>query len=214
MQVLADYFPLLLFFVAFKLTDIYVATAVAIAASVVQIAYVRWRRGKVQIVQWVNLAIIVVFGGATLLLHDETFIKWKPTVLYWLFGAVLVVGRLGFRRNLLSALMKDLTLPDAIWARITWVWAAFLVGMGCANLYVATHYPTDIWVNFKVWGAMILFFLLAVGTVAAIAWRTFIRWHSTFTTTAPSTRGTRAPLRAVGTFPCSSCQRPSAALRA
>jgi intracellular septation protein len=169
MQFLVDYFPLLLFFVAFKLWDIYVATAVAIAASVAQIAYVRWRRGKVEVVHWVSLVIIVVFGGATLLLHDETFIKWKPTVLYWLFGAILAVGRLGFRRNLLGTLMKDLALPDPIWARVTWVWVAFLVGMGCLNLYVALHYPTDVWVNFKVWGAMVAFFLLAVGTVASVA---------------------------------------------
>jgi len=169
MQFLADYFPLLLFFVAFKLWDIYVATAVAIVASVVQIAYFRWRRGKVQVQHWVSLVIIVVFGGATLVLHDETFIKWKPTVLYWLFGAILAVGRLGFRRNLLATLMKDLALPDLIWARVTWVWVAFLVGMGCANLYVASHYPTEIWVNFKVWGAMVLFFLLAIGTVFSVA---------------------------------------------
>jgi intracellular septation protein len=169
MQFLADYFPLLLFFAAFKLWDIYVATAVAIAASVAQIAYFRWRRGKVQVVHWLSLAIIVSFGGATLLLHDETFIKLKPTVLYWLFAAILAVGRLAFRRNLIAVLMKDFALPDPVWARVTWVWVAFLTGMGAANLYVASHFPTDIWVNFKVWGAMVLFFLLAVATVASVA---------------------------------------------
>ena len=169
MQFLADYFPLLLFFAAFKLWDIYVATAVAIAASVAQIAYFRWRRGRVQVVHWLSLAIIVVFGGATLLLHDETFIKWKPTVLYWLFGAILAVGRLVFRRNLIGALMKDLTLPDPVWARVTWVWVAFLAGMGAANLYVASNFPIDTWVNFKVWGGIVLFFLLAVATVASVA---------------------------------------------
>jgi intracellular septation protein len=169
MQFLADYFPLLLFFAAFKLWDIYVATGVAIVASVIQIGYMRWRRGKIEVVHWLSLVIIVVFGGATLILHDETFIKWKPTVLYWLFGAILAVGRVAFRRNFLATFMKDLALPDPIWARITWVWVAFFIGMGCANLYVATHYPTDIWVNFKVWGGMILFFILAIGTVASVA---------------------------------------------
>jgi intracellular septation protein len=169
MQFLGDYFPLLLFFVAFKVWDIYVATAVAIVASVVQIAYFRWRRGKVEVVHWLSLAIIVAFGGATLLLHDETFIKWKPTVLYWLFGAILAVGRLAFRRNLIAALLKDLTLPDPVWARVTWVWATFLAGMGALNLYVATHYSTAAWVNFKVWGGMALFFVLAIGTVASVA---------------------------------------------
>lgn len=169
MQFLVDYFPLLLFFAAFKLWDIYVATGVAIVASVAQIVYFRWRRGKVEIVHWLSLAIIAVFGGATLLLHDETFIKWKPTVLYWLFAAILAVGRLGFRRNLIGALLKEITLPDPVWARVTWIWVAFLLAMGAVNLYVATHYSTATWVNFKVWGAMVLFFLLAVGTVASVA---------------------------------------------
>jgi intracellular septation protein len=169
MQFLVDYFPLLLFFAAFKLWDIYVATGVAIVASVAQIAYFRWRRGKVEVVHWLSLAIIAVFGGATLLLHDETFIKWKPTVLYWLFAAILAVGRLGFRRNLIGALLKEITLPDPVWARVTWIWVAFLLAMGAVNLYVATHYSTATWVNFKVWGAMVLFFLLAVGTVASVA---------------------------------------------
>jgi intracellular septation protein len=169
MQFLVDYFPLVLFFAAYKLWDIYVATAVAIVASVAQIAYFRWRRGKVEVVHWLSLAIIAVFGGATLLLHDETFIKWKPTVLYWLFAAILAVGRIGFRRNLIGALLKEITLPDPVWARVTWIWVAFLLAMGGLNLYVATHYSTAAWVNFKVWGAMVLFFLLAVGTVASVA---------------------------------------------
>src|SRR5258705_11863014 len=101
MHFLAEYFPLILFFAAFKLSAIYAESAVAIVASVAQIAYFKWRRGKVATMHWLSLAIIVTFGGATLLLHDETFIKWKPTVLYWLFGLVLLVGRLAFRRNLI-----------------------------------------------------------------------------------------------------------------
>ena len=169
MQFLADYFPLLLFFVAFKLQGIFVATAVAIAASIAQIAYFRWRRGRVAVVHWVSLAIIVVFGGATLLLHDETFIKWKPTVLYWLFAVVLAIGRLAFRKNLLAALLKDLTLPDPVWSRLTWGWVAFLGAMGVANLYIAAHFTTDAWVNFKVWGGIGMFMLAAVGTVASVA---------------------------------------------
>jgi intracellular septation protein len=169
MQFLLDYFPLILFFVAFKLQGIFVATGVAIAASVAQIAYVRWRHGKVAAVHWLSFAIIATFGGATLLLHDETFIKWKPTVLYWLFALVLAVGRLVFRKNLLSALLKDLTLPDPVWSRLTWAWVVFLVAMGIANLYVAANFTTDAWVNFKVWGGIGLFMLAAVGTVASVA---------------------------------------------
>jgi len=169
MQFLADYFPLILFFVAFKLWGIYAATGVAIVASIVQIIYFRLHRGKVSGVHWLSLAIIVVFGGATLLLHDETFIKWKPTVLYWAFAATLLIGRLFFRKNLISALLKDMTLPDAVWARVTWGWAAFLAGMGLVNLYVANNFPTETWVNFKVWGSIVMFMLAAVGTVASVA---------------------------------------------
>jgi intracellular septation protein len=169
MQFIGDYFPLILFFAAFKLWGIFTATAVAIAASVVQIAYFRWRRGKVAGVHWVSLAIIVIFGGATLLLHDETFIKWKPTVLYWLFALTLLIGRVAFRRNLISALLKNLTLPDAVWSRVTWGWVVFLVAMGTVNLWVAANFTTDAWVNFKVWGGIGLFMLAAVGTVASVA---------------------------------------------
>jgi len=169
MHFLADYFPLLLFFVAFKLWGIYTATAVAIAASVAQIAYFRTVRGTVAPVHWVSLAIIAVFGGATLVLHDETFIKWKPTVLYWLFALVLTGGRLIFRRNLIAALLPALTLPEPVWARITWGWVLFLVAMGAANLYVASNFATDTWVNFKVWGGIGLFMLAGVGTVASVA---------------------------------------------
>ena len=169
MQLLADYFPLLLFFVAFKLWGIYVATGVAIVASVAQIAYFRLRRRKIAAVHWLSLAIILTFGGATLLLHDDSFIKWKPTVVYWLFGAILAGGRLVFRKNLISALLKDLTLPDTVWARITWSWVAFFAAMGAANWYIAFHFPTDTWVNFKVWGGIGLFLLFGLGQAFAVA---------------------------------------------
>lgn len=162
MHFLADYFPLLLFFVAFKLWGIYAATAVAIVASGLQILYFRKVRGKVAPVHWVSLAIIVIFGGATLLLHDETFIKWKPTGLYWLFAVVLAGGRLLFRRNLIGALLPALTLPEPVWARLTWAWVGFLMAMGAANLYVASNFATDTWVNFKVWGGIGLFLIFAL----------------------------------------------------
>lgn len=161
MQLLADYFPLILFFVAFKWQGIYVATAVAIAASVAQIAWFHWRR-KVSAVHWLSFAIIVVFGGATLLLQDETFIKWKPTVLYAAFGGVLTGGKLLFRRDLIAVVLKDLTLPPTVWTRLTWSWVGFFAFMGAANWYVAFHFPTDTWVNFKVWGGIGLFLLFAL----------------------------------------------------
>src|SRR5262245_55667559 len=107
MKFLFDLFPVVLFFVAFKLYDIYVATAVAIAATLLQIGWLKWKRRKVDKMMWVTLAIIVVLGGATLALHDETFIKWKPTVLYWAFGAALAAGELLFHKNLIRAALGE-----------------------------------------------------------------------------------------------------------
>ena len=162
MQLLADYFPLILFFIAFKWQGIYFATGVAILASIVQIAFLRWRRGRVAVVNWLSLAIIVVFGGATLILQDDAYIKWKPTVLYALFGAILAGGRLFFGRNLLSHLMTGISLPAAVWSRLTWSWVAFFAFMAVANWYVAFNYSTDTWVNFKVWGGIGLFLTFAL----------------------------------------------------
>jgi intracellular septation protein len=162
MQLLVDFFPLLLFFIAFKWQGIFVATGVAIVASVVQIAWLRLSRGRVEVVNWLSLVIIVVFGGATLLLQDETFIKLKPTVLYGLFAAILAVGKLAFRRDLISHLMKGVALPDGVWTRLTWSWVAFFAFMGTANWFVASRFPTETWVDFKVWGGIGLFLVFAL----------------------------------------------------
>jgi intracellular septation protein len=170
MKFLFDVFPVVLFFVAFKVYDIYVATAVAIAATVVQVSWLKLRGRRVDLMLWASLAIIVVFGGATLLLQDETFIKWKPTVLYWLFGAVLAGGVLGFRKNLIRTLLgEQMRLPDPIWARLNWSWVAFFAFMGAANLYVAYNYSTDQWVNFKLFGGtgLMLAFVVAQSLVLA-----------------------------------------------
>jgi intracellular septation protein len=170
MKFLFDVFPVVLFFVAFKLYDIYVATAVAIAATVVQVSWLKLRGRRVDLMLWASLAIIGVFGGATLLLQDETFIKWKPTVLYWLFGAVLAGGMLGFRKNLIRTLLAEqMRLPDPVWARLNWSWVAFFAFMGAANLYVAYNYSTDLWVNFKLFGGigLMLAFVVAQSLVLA-----------------------------------------------
>jgi intracellular septation protein len=163
MKFLFDLFPVVLFFAAFKLFDIYVATAVAIAVTFLQIGWLKWRRRKVDTMMWVTLIIIVVFGGATLALHDETFIKWKPTVLYWLFGAVIAGGELLFRKNLIRAMLgEQVRLPDGVWTRLNWSWAGFFAFMGAANLYVAYNFSTDAWVNFKLFGGVGLMLLFVV----------------------------------------------------
>lgn len=163
MKALFDIFPVLLFFAAFKLQGIYVATATAIAASIAQIAWVKWKHGKVDTMLWISFAIISIFGGATLLLHDETFIKWKPTVLYWLFSCILLFSNLLFRKNLMHALLHEkLALPHRVWNHVNLAWSLFFAALGMVNLYVAFNYPTDTWVNFKLFGAtgMMLAFVL------------------------------------------------------
>ncbi|MCC6533512.1 MAG: septation protein A [Burkholderiales bacterium] len=164
MKFLFDIFPVLLFFAAYKTADIYIATAVAIAATFVQIAWVWLRHRKVEPMLWLSLAIIVVFGGATLLLHDETFIKWKPTVLYWLFGASLLLAEAVFGKNLIRAMMgQQIELPDRVWSKLNLSWAGFFAVMGVLNLYVAYNFPTDTWVDFKLFGGtgLMLVFVLA-----------------------------------------------------
>lgn len=164
MKFLFDIFPVVVFFVAFKLYDIYVATAVAIAATFVQVAWSWLRHRKVDNMLWTSMAIIGVFGGLTLLLQDETFIKWKPTVLYWLFAAVLLVADLLFRKNLIRVMMqRQLTLPDPVWTKLNLSWIGFFTLMGVLNIYVAYSFSTDAWVNFKMFGGIGLLLAFAFG---------------------------------------------------
>jgi len=163
MKFLFDLLPVLAFFVAFQVAGIYVATAVAIATTFVQVAWLKLRGRRVDAMLWASLAIIVVFGGATLVLQDETFIKWKPTVLYWMLGVVLGGATLLFRRNLVrSMLSEQVQLPDPVWSRLNWSWVGFFVFMGALNLYVAYNYSTDLWVNFKLFGGMGLMLVFIV----------------------------------------------------
>ena len=163
MKLLLDFFPIALFFVAFKLWGIYVATAVAIIATIGQIAWLRYSTGKVEPMQWLSQAIIVLFGGATIVAHDDTFIKWKPTVLYWMMGAALAGGMLFARKNFLKSLMgSQLQLPEPAWRAMNWSWTGFFAFMGVLNLWVAFHYDTNTWVNFKLFGGLGLMALFIV----------------------------------------------------
>ena len=163
MKLLFDLFPVILFFVAFKLFNVYVATGTAIAATIAQIGWVKWRHGKVDTMLWISFAIITVFGGATLILHDETFIKFKPTILYWVFALILLGSNLLLKKNLMYTMLKDkLTLPTKVWNQINISWSLFFVLLGVVNLYFAFNFSTDAWVNFKLFGAtgMMLVFVL------------------------------------------------------
>lgn len=170
MKLLIDFLPIVVFFVAFKLFDIWVATGVAIAATVAQIAWVRWSTGKVEPMHWLSLGVIVVFGGATLLAHNEDFIKWKPTVLYWLMGGVLAAGQLVFRKNLLKSLMgAQMTLPEPAWRVMNWGWVGFFAAMGAINLWVAFNFETDTWVNFKLFGGLGLMIAFVLAQAAYLS---------------------------------------------
>jgi intracellular septation protein len=168
MKFLFDFFPILLFFVAYKFGGIYVATAVGIAASFIQIGWLLFRGKKVDTMMWLSLGIIVVFGGATLLFHNETFIKWKPTALYWMFALGLLISAYGFKKNVIRTMMgEQLDLPATLWTKLNLSWVGFFIVMGVVNLYVAFTYSTDAWVNFKLFGstAMMFAFILAQGYV-------------------------------------------------
>lgn len=166
MKLLFDFFPIILFFVAFKAFDIYIATAVVIAATIAQVIWTKYRHGKVDTMLWVSFAIVGVFGGATLLLHDENFIKWKPTVLYWVFSALLLFSNLLFHKNLMRTMLQEkIALPLHAWNRLNLSWSLFFAVLGFINLYVASNFSTDTWVNFKLFGftGLMLVFILAQG---------------------------------------------------
>jgi intracellular septation protein len=190
MKFLFDLFPVIFFFAAYKLagsfpdesfalatrwlgTDISVdqapiliATFTAIVATVLQIALVWFRHHEVKRMLWISLGIIVFFGGATLLFHDATFIKWKPTALYWLFAVVLLGSSALLHRNIIKRLLEEtaqIRLPEPIWSRLNLVWALFFVVLGVLNLYVAFSFSEDTWVNFKLFGCTALMFVFAIG---------------------------------------------------
>jgi intracellular septation protein len=188
-KLLFDLFPIIVFFIAYKIGDsnaeatrallaslglpqpvgvgekpgIYLATLVAIVASFGQIAWVKLRGHKVETMMWVSLGIIVLFGGATLWLHDESFIKWKPTVLYWIFAGI-IFGAAALGRNVIRKLMgEQMELPDPAWGRLNASWGVFFALMGVANLFVAFNFSTDAWVNFKLFGSLGLMLVFVIG---------------------------------------------------
>ena len=155
MKFLTDFLPILLFFVAYQLYDIYVATAVAIAASVLQVGYLRLFRKKIEKMHLVTLGLLVVFGGLTLLLHDPLFIKWKPTVVNWLFATVFLGSQFIGNKSMIERMMSHaIDLPARIWTRLNLSWGVFFLGSGVLNLYVAFNYSEQAWVKFKLFGML------------------------------------------------------------
>jgi len=170
MKLLFDLFPVILFFVAYKLAGLYTATAVAIAATFVQIGWLRLRGRKVETPMWVSLGVIVVFGGATLLLEDEIFIKWKPTVLYLLFTVGLLVTQPLFGKNPMRAVMgSQITLRDPVWVWLNYAWAGFFALLAGVNIVVAQNFSTDTWVNFKLFGVTGLMLVFVFGQALVLS---------------------------------------------
>lgn len=194
MKFFFDLLPVILFFGAYKIAGnfedgaleiatrvlgagiearqapILIATAVAILATLGQIAWVWYRHRRVDTMLWISLGIVTVFGGATLLLHDPTFIKWKPTVLYWLFAIALAFSALVLKRNLIRKMLESqISLPDVVWRRLNVAWATFFLLMGILNLAVAFNFSEATWVNFKLFGGMglMLLFVLVQGAYLA-----------------------------------------------
>lgn len=189
MKLLFDLFPVILFFLTYKFASgghangscapigdgtmlsltqepIFLATAVAIAATIAQVAWLLLRGKKVDTMLWVSLAIIVVFGGATLYLRDPTFIQWKPSILYWMFAATFLVSASLLDKNLVRTLMsQQIDLPEPVWGRLNLAWIVFFVVMGFANLAAVHYFSCDGWVSFKLYGltGLMLVFMVAQG---------------------------------------------------
>jgi len=165
MKLILDFFPILLFFGAFKLYDIYTATGVLMAGTVIQMAIIWFTERKLLPMQKATLVLILLFGTLTLVLHDDRFIKWKPTVLYGAMALALAVALWGFRKNFLKMLLgAQLDLPTHIWGRLNVAWIAYCLFMAVINGYVAAYFSTEAWVNFKLWGYVFpIVFLVAQG---------------------------------------------------
>ena len=189
MKLLFDLFPVILFFVAFKYSEknpelaaswvaslmgsaavdpkiapILLATVVVILATIAQIIWVAFRHGKVDKMLWVSLVLVVVFGGMTLVFQDESFIKWKPTILYWVFAGSMGFAALVMKKNAIKAMLgEQLSLPEPVWTKVNLSWIAFFVVMGFLNIIIAFNFPTDVWVNFKLFGGMGLMLVFVLG---------------------------------------------------
>lgn len=167
MKLLFDFFPIALFFICYKLFDIYTATAVAMIASLVQVLFYRMKHQRYEKMHLISLGLIMVLGGATLFLHNPWFIKWKPTGIYWLSAIIFMGSSFIGKKPLIQKMMDgNISLPTKIWHRLNFGWSIFFIIMGALNLYVAYSFSTDVWVNFKLFGGagltLVFIFLQAI----------------------------------------------------
>lgn len=164
MKFLFDYFPIVCFFVAFKLYGVYIATAVAMGACFLQNILYWLIHKRFEKMHLITLVSIVVLGGFTLAFHNAIFIQWKPTIIYWIFALVLWGSHYFTKKNVLARMLDDkLTLPEKVWAHLNTAWALFFVFMGVLNVYVIYHYSLNTWVYFKLFGTLILTLIFIIG---------------------------------------------------
>lgn len=165
MKQLLDFIPLIVFFALYKYADIYIATGALIAATALQIAVTYMVYKKCEKMQLITFALVTIFGGMTIAFHNPDFIKWKVSLINWIFAIGLMVSHLMGKSLIKSMLGKELTLPDAIWTRVTWAWVGFFTLSGIVNIFLAYHVSLDVWVNFKVFGLFIATLVFTVLTV-------------------------------------------------
>ncbi len=159
-----DFIPVLLFFIAFKWYGIYVATVVGIVATALQVVVTRLWKKSFDRKQLITLGIFLLFGGMTLYFHNPIFVKWKPTVIFWVFGGVLLLSQFIGKKPLVQRMMEGMLEgdnkkpPELVWKKINFAWAVFFIALGAVNIFIAYHFSTDVWVNFKFYGILGLLF--------------------------------------------------------
>jgi len=169
MHAIFEYAPLIIFFIVNKFTDIYWATGSLIITSALQILYYFIKKEKVPTRNWIFFGLIVVFGGLTIFLHDDTFIKWKVTIINVFFAIALLVSHYVFKKNIIKQFLSEsLTLPENIWSRLNLSWALFFAFCGILNWYIAFNFELETWINFKVFGLTGLTFTFAIGSIFSL----------------------------------------------
>jgi intracellular septation protein len=169
MQAILEYLPLIIFFIFYKVFDIYWATGALIVLSALQITYHYIQKKPIPKRYWIFFALISVFGGLTIFFHDDTFLKWKVSIINVLFGVALLVSRYGFNSNIIEQFLQDsLTLPKKVWDKLNLAWAVFFTLCALLNWYIAFHFDQETWVNFKVFGLTGLTFVFAIGSIASL----------------------------------------------
>ncbi len=165
MKFLFDFFPILLFFIAYKVYDIYVATAVIIISSVAQVGFFWLKYRRVEKMHIITLILVVLLGGATLLLHDPLFIYWKPTIVNWIFAIAFFASQFIGQKNLLQRMLDGqiAVTSEKVWIHLNLAWVGFFIAMGAINLYVAFNFEENTWVNFKLFGMMGLTLVFVIG---------------------------------------------------